>query len=82
MKFLKGIFYTLAALIIALCAFILVCAVNPKLTEALAGTVSGAKIAGVLDKLLGRSEGENAEDPDGDPVIPGGSGRYHQYPHK
>ncbi len=55
MKFLKGIFYTLAALVIALCAFILVCAVNPKLTEAMAATVQGAKIAGLLDRLLGRA---------------------------
>ncbi len=60
MKVLKGIFYTLAVLIIAACAFILICAVNPKMTQALSEAVSGVGalkgFAGFLDKIGGSDE--------------------------
>lgn len=48
MKFIKGLFYGLATIIIALCAFILICAVNPALTEKVA-TATGE--GGVLSKI-------------------------------
>ena len=59
MKVLKGIFYTISALIIALCAFILICAVNPALTESLVNTIKGVKFLSGIAKLLDKS-GEDA----------------------
>lgn len=43
MKILKRILYFVLALIMLLCAFILICAFNPALTDSLAGLISGQK---------------------------------------
>lgn len=72
MKVLKGIFYTISALIIALCAFILICAVNPKLTESLVNTIKGVKFLSGLAKMLdnaGEADIDIVETPDGDVQI-------------
>ena len=72
MKVLKGIFYTISALIIALCAFILICAVNPALTESLVNTIKGVKFLSGLAKMLDKSGDDTSdvidlvETPDGD----------------
>ena len=66
MKVLKGIFYTISALIIALCAFILICAVNPALTESVVNAIKGVRFLDGIAKLLDKA-GEDA--PEGIEVV-------------
>ncbi|MCR4618341.1 MAG: hypothetical protein K5669_09200 [Lachnospiraceae bacterium] len=50
MKVIKGIFYTLAVLVIALSAFVLLCALNPNLSQSVAKVLYGDENAtGIMD---------------------------------
>ncbi len=68
MKFIKGLFYGLATIIIALCAFILVCAVNPALTEKVAGATAEG---GALSKIAALLPGGDDEEEGGDATASG-----------
>ena len=61
MKVLKKIFYAIAILIMAGCVFVLVCALNPSLTQTLASAVAEESEASSEESAQVEVSGENAQ---------------------
>ncbi len=71
MKFIKGIFYTLAVLVMALCAFVLICALNPDLSQSVAKVLYGDENAtGIMD-IFNKDEAEDTSENTGTDVSNG-----------
>lgn len=73
MKVLKKIFYIFAALIIAACAFLLACALNPKLSDAFRTILYGNENVTGITQLFGNKNNSGSNDSTGSNVADGSS---------